>query len=182
MTDTTQLAQSIEWFNLFFDDLQRLLQRIATAVSKEFNLPEKKTYYPKPADWPSIPSYCLMGIGGKDSFAVQIYAVLNPALLENNLAFDHEVSFIVVEHPDGENYLRPDGYGMRVIYNQIEQSAIENLAAGSQFLSGRIGSGKRNGTPFRAFQVPLEAFVAGQDINAAIQTRIIDVLKQLPPM
>jgi hypothetical protein len=182
MDDQTRLVGNIQWFNQFFDDVYRLFQRIATALRKELALSNSGFFYYRPNNLPQVPPYYVVGIGGDDTFAVQVILVLDVALLENQPAFEPKVSFIVVKHPVGKHYLHLDGYGMRIIRNQVERAPISPSDEARPFISGRIAEGGRKGTPFQAFQVPIEAFVVGQNVDEAIQTRIVDLLKQLPDL
>ncbi len=182
MDDQTRLVGNIQWFNQFFDDVYRLFQRIATALRKELALSDSGFFYYRPNNLPQIPPYYVVGIGGDDTFAVQVFLILDPDQLENHTAFQQKVSFIVVRHPVGKHYIHLDGYGVRVIHNQVEQTLCSQTGETSPIISGRIAEGGRKGTPFQAFQVPLEAFAAGQDIDAAIQSQIVNVVKQLPPL
>jgi hypothetical protein len=182
MDDRTRLIDNIQWFNQFFNDVYRLFHRIATALLKELALPQSGYYYPRPNNLPQIPPYYVVGIGGDDAFAVQVFLVLDVTLLENQPTFMPEMSFIVVKHPVGKHYLRLDGYGMRIIRNQVEQISVTQSAAVGTIVSGRIAEGGRKGTSFQAFQVPIEAFVAGQDIDAVIQLQMVEVLKKLPDL
>ena len=149
MDNQTRLVDNIQWFNQFFNDVYRLFQRIAAALLKEMALPDSGFYYARPNNLPQIPPYYVVGIGGDDTFAVQVFLILNTALLENQPAFKPEVSFIVVKHPAGGDYLRLQGYGERVLANQIEQASIIESAGATQILSGRIGQAetKRHAIP-----------------------------------
>jgi len=81
--DKERFVSNVTWFNRFFEDLKLLFERIAKALENEFSWSERGYYYPKSNNQPSIPAYYFMGLGG-ESFAVQVYAVLDLSLFENN--------------------------------------------------------------------------------------------------
>ena len=160
MDDLTRLIDNIQWFNQFFDDVYRLFQRIATTLRRELALPDSGFFYYRPNNLLQIPPYYVVGIGGDATYAVQVFLILDVNQMENQPAFKPEVSFIVVRHPIGKHYIHLDGYGVRVIRNQVDQISVTQSAEVGPIVSGRIAEGGRKGTKFQAFQVPLEAFAA----------------------
>ncbi len=173
-TDLERLSANQDWFEKFYGDLEYLFQKMAKALSAEFPLPKKGFYYPKFKHRPSMPPYYVLGLGGGD-FSVQVYAVLNSALFEDQDGFDKKVSFIVVKHSRGDQYLFLDDYGLQIIRSrQKDQKKVGDIIA------GEISGGAGKGTKFRAFQAPLDPFVGASNVNQAIQTHIVDKLRSLP--
>ncbi len=83
---------------------------------------------------------------------------------------------IIVKHSRIDKILWTDDYGLRIIRNkQISMTQINE-----KIISGEILAGEGKGTKYYAFQVTLDHFAAGKDINAAIRTEIIDVLRATP--
>jgi hypothetical protein len=173
--DKERLIANITWFNEFFSDLKALFEMIAKSLSAEFpELAEQGFYYPKSNDRLSIPPYFIIGLGDQ-SFAIQVFLLLDITMVEDQPAFAPEPSLIVVKHSRGDKYLWADNYGIRVMRN----SQIKVTTQG-QVLSGEIAGGEGKGTRFHAFQVFLDPFVESGDTNEAIQTEIVGKLRALP--
>jgi hypothetical protein len=172
--DKERLVANVNWFNQFFGDLKQLLQAIAKRLSNEFSLSSGSFYYPKSDYTPSIPSfYAIRQKGG--SFAVQVYCILNPNLLEDQSAFIPEPSLVIVKHSRGDRALSLSDYGMRVIRNDLVE-----LTGRGKMISGTILGGEGKGTRFHAFQVPLDPFIGNQNVDEVIRKEIIDMLRQMP--
>ena len=62
----------------------------------------------------------------------------------------------------------------------IRNKQITKAQINEKVISGEILAGDGKGTKYFAFQVTLDHFAAGKDINATIQSEIIDVLRELP--
>jgi hypothetical protein len=172
-TDQERFLQNVGWFNQFFDDLRLLFEKIAKALSNEFTPPEQNGYYyPKSNAQPSIPAYYLTGMGWKP-FAVQVFAILDPTLLENNPNFEFKPSLIVLKHSRGDGYLWVQDLGLQVIRNdQIELTERD----------GGVISGKTKGnepTSFHAFQILFNEFTRGQDVEQVIQEAVVEVMREL---
>ena len=171
--DKERFASNVAWFNRFFGDLKLLFERIAKALENEFSWSERGYYYPKSNYQPSIPAYYFMGLGG-ESFAVQVYAVLDPSLFENNPHFEKEPSLVVVKHSRGDRYLYDRDFGQRVIQNDgIELTERDNGVM--------IGKTKSNEpTSFYGFQVPFATFTIGQELEKAIQEAVVEMIRKAP--
>lgn len=170
--DFERFEANREWFNQFFSDLQQLFGRIAQMQTDAFGVRSAGYYYPKQNFVPGIPSYYLMAQGG-ESYSIQVFAVFDPKELNKQLEFQTEASLVIVRHSQGTQPLWPDDFGLPVIRN--DNVTVERLANGA--ITGRI-FGK---TQYQAFQVAFSKFAVGTDINQAIETEIIQVLKSLPP-
>ena len=165
------------WFNHFFDDLGQLLEEISNNLAGKLKLAtsNKNWYYPKSNYQPTIPSYYVTALSNKE-FVVQVYAILDTDLIKDQTAFNPEPSLIIVKHSRVDRVLYLEEYGLLVIRNkQITKAQINE-----KVISGEILAGDGKGTKFFAFQVSLDHFTAGKNINAAINTEIIDILRELP--
>ena len=165
------------WFNQFFSDLKQLLDAISNSLVSEFKLGIRNNhwYYPKLQYQPTLPSYYFIALGN-EAFVAQIYAILDSELLKKQAAFKNEPCIIVVKHSRTDKVLWSDEYGLRIISNkQISQNQVNE-----RVIAGEILTGESKGTKYFAFQVTLDHFAAGKDINATIQSEIIDVLRELP--
>jgi hypothetical protein len=171
--DKQKFIANTRWFNQFFDGLRQLLKKIAKSLTTEFPVLTKELYYyTKPTDIPSIPDYCVLGLGGED-YAIQIYVIFNPSWLDNQHIFKPDPSFIIVKHSQGAKFPFFDDFGIRAIKNKgIDTKKYEN-----GILSGKI---VKNETYFHAFQIFLDIFTQGQNIENAIRTQIIEKIKMLP--
>ena len=171
--DKQKFIANTIWFNQFFDDLHQLLKKISRSLFTEFPVLTKELYYQRYyRDKPSIPSYYVLGQGG-ESYAIQIYVIIDPKLLDNQHIFKPDPSFIIVKHSRGAKYTYFQDFGIRVIKNEgIDTKKYEN-----GILSGKIA---KNETYFHAFQIFFDIFTQGQNIENAIQTQIIEKIKMLP--
>ena len=169
--DLERFEANCEWFNHFFSDLKQLFDRIAQIQANAFEVQSTGYYYPKQNFVPGIPSYYIMAQGA-GSFSIQVIAVFDPAEFKNQPHFKAEASLVIIKHSRGDKSLWPDEYGMRVIRN--DGVTVEKLEEG--VIAGLISSR----THYQAFQIPFSKFAAGTDINKAIETEIIQVLKRLP--
>ena len=165
------------WFNQFFDDLQQLLETISKACVSTFGweTDNKNWYYGKANYKPSLPPYYVTALSG-GTFAVQIYAVLDTTILENQPAFKDELSLVIVKHSRADRVLWMDNYGLRIMGKRdITQARFIEKVITGEFLAG-----EGQGANYYAFQVPLDVFTSGIETNAIIQTEILDVLAELP--
>lgn len=164
------------WFNKFFSDLKQLLEMISGSLGKTLSLKPNSTpwYYEKSNYQPGIPPYYLTSLRGENCI-VQIYAVVDSTIIDAQPAFKNELSLIIVKHSRPEK----DGvrdYGLRIFKgDQITQTFLDDKVITGQFLAG-VGQG----ASYYAFQVPLDLFAAGADIDAVIQKEIVEVMSQLP--
>lgn len=168
--DKYRFTTNLAWFNRFFEDLKELLDKISGALEIAFPVRNVGIYYPKFKHQPSIPPYYLAGMGG-DKFAVQVFAVIDPDIMVDQPAFANEPSLVVVKHSQGDKGLWPEDFGLRVLTND----RIQQTQATEKIIQGVIKGD--SDTVFTAFQVPLDHFMEGKDINAAIEKEIVDVLK-----
>jgi hypothetical protein len=165
-----------DWFNQFFSDLRQLLEAISNILVSESGLKtsSKSWYYEKPNYQPTLPAYYVTALSSKTS-VVQIYAVLNTNLFNGQPAFKKEPSLVIVKHSRTDRVLYTNDYGLMIIgKKQISQTQMNEKVIG-----GEIRGGEGKGTQYFAFQVLFDSFLAGKDINSAIQTEIVDVLKEL---
>ena len=175
--DKEKFRKNYIWFNQFFGDLRQLMTAISKRLASEFGLAksDKSWYYEKPDYQPRIPPYYLTALGGTAS-VVQIFAVLDETLLEEQRAFKHEPSLIVVKHSRTNRVLYSADYGLRIIGNK----GITQAQTNEKVIAGDFRAGDGKGAKYFAFQATLDHFAAGNDIDAAIRTEIIDVLRDLP--
>jgi len=138
---------------------------------------QSQLYYPKSRDKPNLPSYYMMGLGGASS--IQVYAVLDPQLLEDQPAFLPEPSFVIVKGSRGERYGSVEDYGKRILSNNGVECAVSNIG-GKAILTGELLAGVGKGAKFHAFQVLLDPFIAQQDLSKVVEVQIVSVLKSLP--
>ncbi len=163
------------WFNDFFSGLKQLFDKTARLLRSEFGLSAPKFYhYPQPRTQPGLPQYYIMGLGG-ERFAVQVFAVLDLTLLENQVEFVAEPSLVIVKHSRGDKALYLQDYGLRV----IRGDGLADFRNEDGWVSGLILASK---TRFQAFQVPFDAFAAGKDVEAAIRESVVEVLKRMPEL
>lgn len=174
--DRDRLVANFVWFNDFFDGMRQLLERIRGNLRQAgLDLPGDILYYRKYSDYPSLPPFYGMGLGG-ETMAVQVFAIFDLSMLQRHSAtFNHEeLSLIVVKHGRADKYGYFEDYGLRVVHKE----RLRDVAFDGKILSGTILT--EQGIPFAAFQVPLACFVAGQDINRHINEHIVDVINDLP--
>ena len=69
-----------------------------------------------------------------------------------------------------------EDYALRIFADNQIDHAVES----DSVVSGKFMAGEGKGSQFYAFQVSLDAFTEGQNINAVIQKEIIEVLKAAP--
>jgi len=176
-SDKERFRANYLWFNRFFDDLQQLLETISKSLVNAFSweTDSKYWYYEKLRYKPAIPPYYMTALDG-GTFAVQIYTVLDTTILEDQPAFENELSLVIVKHSRSDRVLYLNDYGLRIIQNkQITQTWLNK-----KVITGKILAGEGQGTQYCAFQVPLEVFSVGSDTDGMIQTEIVDVLRDLP--
>lgn len=161
------------WFNRFLNDVKQLLDKIAESLSPEYSLATTSFYYPKSNYVPSIPPYLLMGMGGRRS-ALQIYAIFDLEIIRDDDIFVTEPSLILVRHSREDKILWADDYGLKVIKSKTNAIIDEENGV----ISGQI-SGKAEAN-FHAFQVPFSYFTGDQSTEKLVQTKIVDVLLNLP--
>ena len=171
--DLDKYKANLDWFNLFFQDIKQLLDRIADRLAPDFAQAGTSFYYPKSNYSPSIPSYLLMGLGG-ESTALQIFAAIDPEIIGNNKYFKPEPSLFIINHSEKEKYLYVAGYGLNVIQNKSED--FDEIEDG--VISGRIPGNEE--VHFQAFQVPLSLFTTDRKVDEIIHERIVNVIYRLP--
>ncbi len=153
-----------------------MFEKIAEAANEVFNFPVQAFYYVKSNNRPSIPQYYVMELGGAGmQFALQIYAVFDPALISLR-KFLLEPSFIVVAHSRPDLKLYISQFGLSV----IGDSQIEITATSEGIVSGMFKAGVSKGERFHAFQMPFDSYLSGADVKQSIQREFVDVLKKLP--
>lgn len=175
--DKSRFQANYRWFNRFFDDLQQLLETISKACVRTFGweTETKNWYYGKSNYKPSLPPHYATVLSG-GTCAVQIYAVLDTTILENQPAFKDEVSLVIVKHSRADRVLWLNDYGLRIMNNRgITQSRFNEKVIAGEFLAG-----DGQGAFYYAFQVPLDQFGVSSEIDAVIQTEILDVLQRIP--
>jgi hypothetical protein len=176
-TDQERFQANYLWFNQFFDDLHQLLDTIAKALVKEFAWEHESSawYYGKALYKPSLPPYYVTALRSSNC-ALQVYAVLDPTLMEHQTAFKNEPSLVIVKHSRSDRVLWLENYGLRVIWN----SQISQTWFNKKVITGEILVGEGQGTRYYAFQVPLVVFAPGTDTKAQIRKEIVEVLGELP--
>jgi hypothetical protein len=176
-SDKERFQANYIWFNQFFKDLQQLLEAISKALVNEFGWKtnSKNWYYEKSNYQPSIPRYYLTALGGS-KVAVQIYAILDTTLLQDQPVFKNEPSLFVIVHSRPDRVLYPNDYGLRVIGN----NQVLQVRHSDKVITGEILAGEGKGTQYFSFQVSLDAFRIGNEINKVIQEEIVNVLRELP--
>ena len=176
-SDQEKFQKNYIWFNQFFGDLKQLMDKISSNLISNFKLGKKNVsfYYPKLNAQPTIPPYIVTALGNK-AFVVQVFAVMEITLFPEQNFFKRELSLIIVKHSRIDKVLWPEDYGIRIIKNK--QVSLNQLT--ERVISGEILTGDSRDTKYFAFQVSLDHFGMGKDINAAIQSEIIDVMRELP--
>jgi hypothetical protein len=176
-SDKERFQANYIWFNQFFKDLQQLLEAISKALINQFGWEtnSKNWYYEKSNYQPSIPGYYMTALGGS-RIAVQLYAVLDTMLLQDHPTFKNEPSLIVIVHSRPDRVLWTDYYGLRV----IENKQVTQVQHNEKVITGEILTGDGKGTQYFSFQVTLDAFRIGNEINKVIQEEIVDILRGLP--
>lgn len=170
--DRDRFVQNREWFNGFFAGVKQIFERSSDMLSSELGLPNRGFYYPKTNFVPSLPPYYFVGLGG-DNVALQIVAVFDPTIVRRPF-FNAEPSLFVVEHTDGGRHLYFDRYAGYV----LGSGRLEEVSEGDGVLTGQIPGGAR----FHAFQIVLDYFMSGQDVDAEIKQAIVDKVRSLPPL
>jgi len=171
-TQRETFIQNREWFNQFFQGLRQIFDRTASKLAIEHSLSSQSLYHPTLRPVPRIPPYYMVGIGGGE-FAIQIYAILDVDMFRNQF-FQAEPSIVVIRHADSDRYLYIGDYGERVLGDgpltatRVEDSVLMG------FIRGR--------TPFQAFQVGIEHFELGRDLDQEIDTLIVERLRNLPDL
>ena len=164
---------NVEWFNNFFSDIGQIFKTLSDKIKKEFKLDQELQYYSKLMHQPSIPDYYCLLIGGNNS--VQIFVNLTRDLLENHPYFVNEPSIIVVIHKH-PRYDWVDDLGLNVLKNH--NININRSKAGIN--SGEIKFKSSEDTlPFKAFQVRLDHFKSGENLEEIIDKNVISKLKDL---
>ena len=164
---------NVEWFNNFFSDIGEIFNTLKKKIKKEFGLEKDLQYYQKSMYQPSIPNYYCLLLG--DKYSIQIFVNLTKELMENHPYFVNEPSLIVVKH----NYPRYDwaeDYGLKVLTGQdIEEPAFEEKT-----FKGKIGFKNTEETiPFSAFQVSLEHFKKGVNLEEIVEDFIINKIQEI---
>jgi len=163
--DQERFLANYRWFNQFFEDLRLLFEKVGKALSSRYDLEQPDYYYRKPDKLPRIPQFYVMGVGGQQ-FAVQMFAVFDPSILENQRLFVPEPSIVFVVHGDGSKALYINDYGMRVIRND----RITAEAAADQAFVGKTRSERE--WRFSAFQLPFDQFSAGHLLDETLQALV----------
>ena len=166
---------NVAWFNQFFSDLKQLFEKIIKQTSYEFSHGTQSFYYPKSRYTPSIPPYYFSGVGGK-GYALQVFAIIDPAMLRKHQVFTNEPCLIILKHSRSDRVSFVEDYGLRIFADNQIDHAVESDGV----ISGTILAGEGKGTQFYGFQVSLDAFIEGKNINEVIQKEVIDVLKEAP--
>jgi len=162
-SDKERFQANYLWFNQFFDDLQQLLEKILKALINEFSWESdsRAWYYGKALYKPSIPPYYVTALSG-GTFAVQIYAVFDTAILENQPYFTNDPSLVIVKHSRADRVLWLDNYGMRIIENRHITQTLFN----ENVITGEFLAGEGEGAQYYAFQIPLSVFTSGGDTES----------------
>lgn len=170
--DQQKFVENLAWFNQFFDGLYQLFEKAAKLLSGN-DWPDKRPlyYYPRSNFKPAIPPYYMMGIG-LSGYAIQIFAILDPSLINSRSGFKTEISLIVVKHSREDKFGYVDEYGLNVIQHRSIQSASHK----NNLFSGMI---LKHNTYFHAFQVPLDVFTEGRNMDNVIQAQIVEPTLQL---
>jgi len=153
------------------------MESISSSLVSDFSLDSKNVgwYYSKLNSQPTIPPYYVTAISNK-SYVIQIYAVIDITLMQDQPAFTKQPSLVIVKHSRADRGLYLEEYGLRIIKNK----GITQIRKNEKVISGEILAGEGKGTQYYAFQVTLDHFAAGNDISTAIQTEIVNVLRELP--
>ena len=176
-SDKEKFQDNYIWFNQFFKDLQQLLEAISKALVNEFGweMNSKNWYYEKSNYQPTIPRYYMTALGSS-KIAIQLYAILDTMLVQDHPAYENEPSLIVVVLSRPDRVLWPNDYGLNVISND----QVTQVRYNEKVIAGEIRGGEGKGTQYASFQVKLDAFIIGNEINKVIQKEIVDVLHDLP--
>jgi hypothetical protein len=174
--DKERFLENYRWFNKFFQDVRQLVHNVHDVLAAElgYTLNTRSWYYEKSLHIPSLPSYWLNGVS-EDGFALQTFVILDTSLLEAHPVFAEELSLVFVKHNRSDKYLHAIDYGLRV----VKSSGITYQTKQEKFISGEIPEGEESSALYHAFQVPLGAFTAGQDINQVIREEIVAVLREM---
>jgi len=164
---------NVEWFNNFFSDIGEIFNTFKQKIKKEFGLEKELQYYQKSMYQPSIPNYYCLLMGGK--FSIQIFVNLTKELIENHPHFVNEPSIIVIKHHH-PRYDWVDELGLKVITNQ----STEELGYEEKIFKGKIKFKNTEETvPFSAFQVSLEHFKKGVNLEEIIEDVVIRKIKEI---
>lgn len=174
--DQIRFIENRRWFNQFFSDVHHLILEIHQTLASElgYKIGNRGWYYEKSNSQPRLPPYWLTGIAETD-FALQIYLVLDTAMLEAHPLFTPDLSLVFLKHDRSDRSLWIEE-GLPVVKN----SGITCQVHQGRYMSGEIRRDAGQSTKYQAFQVPLSVFTEGKDIHQAILDHVVAVLKELP--
>lgn len=172
--DQKTFYANVEWFNDFFTDLHNLFKKVAKHLEQPFGLTDVGFYYEKSNFTPGIPPYYVMALGNKKDLAVQVFAVLDPEVLDRQgrLLFA-EPSFVFVAHAEGSKGMYFDDYGLSVMGGRqirVDEPAERGAFTGSLRVSGKD-------IPFSAFQILLGKFGEAKTLNSVLDALVVPRLR-----
>lgn len=167
------LVANVEWFNHFFEGLRYLVDATSEVLADELGLKQGSFYYPKSNHQPSLPDYWMHGMYD-DNYALQIFFVLQPGILEHP-RFKREPSFILVKHGSPNDSLSPSAYGLRVMSNDGLRLVIDEVGR----LSGSFVQQEADGVGFAAAQVLMDAFMENGDAKDAVRSQFLSAVRGL---